>query len=172
MSERLVVPVPSRCLRAHRRMEVSLPRRPTSYGPGRLDAPSLRRPSSYSPTTCIVCGPQTGSTPQAQKPYQRADHFNGGGSTRAGRAKGLERPAARAGMGWQQAVRFSRRPRPTRTGSLRPASAATHCSPKRLRWVASRPSAFGRYCKEVDVDATAISSPSLIFKMFGYRQPK
>ena len=76
--ERLVVPVAGRCPRAHRGLEVPRQRRSTPHGPGRLDAPSLRQPSCHCPRTCIGRGPQTGSTSQAQKPYQRADHFSGG----------------------------------------------------------------------------------------------
>ena len=62
--ERLVVPVAGRCPRAHRGMEVPLQRRSTPHGSGRLDAPSLRRPSCHSPRTCISRGPQSGSTPR------------------------------------------------------------------------------------------------------------
>lgn len=58
-----VVPVAGRCPRAHRGMEVPLQRRLTSYGPGRLDASSLRRPNCHCPRACIRCGSQTWSIP-------------------------------------------------------------------------------------------------------------
>jgi len=64
MPERLVVPVAGRCPRAHRGLEVPRQRRSTPYGPGRLDAPSLRQQSCHRPRTCIGRAPQTGSTPK------------------------------------------------------------------------------------------------------------
>ncbi|GJE18818.1 hypothetical protein AIGOOFII_3551 [Methylobacterium marchantiae] len=48
---------------AHQGTETQRQRRSTSHGLGRLDAPSLRRPSCHSPRTCIGRGPQKGSTP-------------------------------------------------------------------------------------------------------------
>ena len=64
MPERFVVAVAGRCPRAHRGLELPRRRRSTSHGPGRLEAPILRRPGRRSPGACIGRGPQTGSTPK------------------------------------------------------------------------------------------------------------
>lgn len=70
-----------------------LQRRSTPYGPGRLDAPSLRQPSCHSPRICIGRGPQTGSTSTDSEAHIPAGPKSGGPSTSTAGARLLDLPS-------------------------------------------------------------------------------